>query len=57
MFLQIRHELMQDIASRQGTVSIGRCVGAQLPQSKRLHKLFKGRVGTTANQSFIGSDE
>jgi hypothetical protein len=27
------------------------------PRSKRLHKLFKGRVGTTAYQSFIGSDE
>jgi hypothetical protein len=27
------------------------------PRSKRLHELFKGRIGTTAYQSFIGSDE
>ena len=30
---------------------------ASLPTSKRLYKLFKGRVSTTAYQSFIGSDE
>ena len=24
---------------------------------KRLHELFKGRVSTTAYQSFVGSDE